>query len=173
VIRLAPLAEHHEEDLAGLIADPDVQRFTLIPVPPPRGFARTWLERYLDGQRTGERLGFAAYDEQGRFCGVGLVVRIDREGAEAELGYIVAPRARGRGTGAEILEALTTFALQDLGMLRLTLMIDTANTASQRVAARAGYTLEGVMRSLAFKDGRRTDAQLWSRLPDDPAPPPR
>jgi len=43
--------------------------------------------------------------------------------------------------------------------------------ASQRVAVRAGYTLEGVMRSTYFKPGaERSDVQLWSRLPSDPFP---
>ena len=41
------------------------------------------------------------------------------------------------------------------------------NTASERVAERCGYVREGVMRSIFLKDGRRTDATLWSRLPSD------
>jgi len=51
------------------------------------------------------------------------------------------------------------------------LVIDTANPASLRVAERAGYVREGVMRSLHFKNGRRIDAVLLSRLPSDPPPP--
>jgi hypothetical protein len=37
------------------------------------------------------------------------------------------------------------------------------------VAERGGYRLEGVMRSIHVKQGRRADAQLWSRLPTDPS----
>jgi hypothetical protein len=33
-----------------------------------------------------------------------------------------------------------------------------------------GYVREGVMRSVHFRGGRRIDAELWSRLPSDPAP---
>ena len=38
-------------------------------------------------------------------------------------------------------------------------------------AAGAGYAREGVMRSVHFKNGRRIDAVLLSRLRSDPAPP--
>ena len=47
------------------------------------------------------------------------------------------------------------------------LIVDVDNAASSRVAARAGYVREGVMRSIHVKDGIRRDAELWSRLPAD------
>ena len=53
-------------------------------------------------------------------------------------------------------------------MMRLILVIDVNNVASQRMAKRCGYQLEGVMRSIGSRPGRRIDAQLWSRLPTDP-----
>ena len=50
------------------------------------------------------------------------------------------------------------------------LLIDTANVASERVAERCGYVLEGVLRSVHLKQDRRIDVMLWSRLPSDPEP---
>lgn len=47
----------------------------------------------------------------------------------------------------------------------LPLFTDVANTASQAVARRAGFTEEGVVRGcLAYRDGRRADAVLFGRL---------
>jgi len=51
------------------------------------------------------------------------------------------------------------------------LEIDIANPASERVAERYGYRLEGVRRSAHFKEGRRADVGVWSRLRDDPPVP--
>ena len=65
-----------------------------------------------------------------------------------------------------MLRALTDWAFEQ-GILRATLIINVENTASERVAERCGYVREGVMRSIFFKDERRTDATLWSRLPSD------
>jgi RimJ/RimL family protein N-acetyltransferase len=98
-----------------------------------------------------------------------MAPRIDRAGREMELGYLVAPAARGRGLGAALLLAMTEWAF-DEGALRLELRVSVANSASQRVAERAGYIREGVLRSLHFKGGLRDDTIIYSRLPSDAAP---
>jgi RimJ/RimL family protein N-acetyltransferase len=167
-VSLRPLAVEHLDDVAALLDDPDVLRFTRLPVPPPPGYARHWLERYAAGRLDGTRDAFAALDDDGRFAGLALAVDIDREGREVELGYITAPAARGRGVASAMLDALTRWAFDELGALRVTLIIDVENRASSRVAERCGYTLEGVMRSSHLKDDVRVDAGLWSRLPTDP-----
>jgi RimJ/RimL family protein N-acetyltransferase len=64
---------------------------------------------------------------------------------------------------------MTRWAFDELGMRRLTLTIDVGNPASKRVAERCAYRREGVLRSTYFKQGRRSDVELWSRLPSDPA----
>jgi RimJ/RimL family protein N-acetyltransferase len=165
---LRPLAEEHLDAVAGLFDDPDVLRFTRLPVPPPPGYARQWLDRYEAGRRDGTREAFAAIDDDGSFLGLALAVDVDREAREVELGYIVAPAARGRGVASAMLDELTRWAFAELDALRITLIIDVENRASARVAERCGYVLEGVMRSSYLKDDIRVDAGLWSRLPSDP-----
>lgn len=56
----------------------------------------------------------------------------------AELAYWVRPEARGRGLATAALTCLTTLA-RDNGFTHLWLEIRPGNTASQRVAERAGY----------------------------------
>ena len=167
-VSLRPLATEHLDDVTALLDDPDVLRFTRLPIPPPPGYARQWLERYEEGRLDGTREAFAALDDDGRFVGLALAVDIDLEGREVELGYITAPAARGRGVATGMLDALTRWAFDELGALRVTLIIDVENAASSRVAERCGYVLEGVMRSSYLKDDVRVDAGLWSRLPSDP-----
>jgi RimJ/RimL family protein N-acetyltransferase len=151
-----------------LLSDRDTVRFTRIPEPVPVGFARTWLERYEEGRADGSREAFAIVDFGGGFLGLAVAPEVDRETRTAELGYIVAPRARGRGVATAALGRLTEWALSELGMLRLELLIGVDNVASKKVAERCGYALEGVLRSLYFKQGRREDTELWSRLSGDP-----
>ncbi|HEX6622045.1 MAG TPA: GNAT family N-acetyltransferase [Solirubrobacteraceae bacterium] len=167
-VSLRPLAAEHLDDVTALFDDPDVLRFTRLPVPPPPGYARQWLDRYEAGRLDGTREAFAAVDDDGRFVGLALAVDIDREGREVELGYITAPSARGRGVATGMLDELTRWAFDELGALRITLIIDVENRASSRVAERCGYVLEGVMRSSYLKGDVRVDAGLWSRLPTDP-----
>jgi RimJ/RimL family protein N-acetyltransferase len=167
-VRLELLAPRHLDDMAALLTDPDVLRFTRVPEPVPSGFAEAWYGNYETARLDGSREAFAALDEEGRFLGLGLAPQIDREARELELGYIVAAAARGRGVGVEILRQLTHWAFDDLGALRAYLIIDVDNAASERLAERCGYVREGVMRSLHLKQGIRIDAALWSKLPTDP-----
>jgi RimJ/RimL family protein N-acetyltransferase len=169
-VRLERLDERWLEAVDDLVADPEVLRFTRIEEPAPDGFAREWIAAYESGRRDGSREGFAAVDGDGGFLGLGLAPEIDREAGELELGYIVAKGARGRGVATEILRLLTRWAFDEVAAQRAYLIIDIENAASARVAERCGYQLEGVMRSIHVKQGRRADAGLWSRLPGDPSP---
>ena len=166
-VRLEPLDSSHLEGLAELGRDPDVQRFTYVPTPWPEGFERTWLGRYEHAN--GTRAGFAVLDEaSGEFLGLAALVRVDLEGRQAEAGYIVAPAARGRGVAVRALRLLTAWAIDQLGMERVELRIDVDNVPSVKVADRAGFVREGVLRSQHFKQGERADVAVYSRLASDP-----
>lgn len=165
-VRLELLGDLHLQLLAELLRDPAVQRFTRIPVPVPDGFERTWLDRYEEGRRTGTREVFAIVDGD-EALGVAAAVQIDAEARTAELGYVVAPRARGRGVATAGLRLLTAWAFSAVDALRLELLIGAENAPSKRVAERCGYTREGLMRSVYLKPGMREDTELWSRLPTD------
>jgi RimJ/RimL family protein N-acetyltransferase len=166
-VRLVPLTTEHAAGLESLAQDPDAQANTYVPVPPPPDFGRAWAERYEEGRRSGVREGFAILDpEDGSFLGIAVAVRLDDEAREAELGYIVAPVARGRGVASAALQALTEWGFAR-GLERLELRINAGNEASLRVAERCGYTREGMLRSVHFKDGIRTDVVVYSRLASD------
>jgi RimJ/RimL family protein N-acetyltransferase len=165
-LRFEKFTEAHLDDIPALLDDPDVMRFTRIPEPPPEDFPRRWLEMYEGGREDGTREAFVALDEDGRFVGLALAPEIDREGGEVELGYVVAPHARGRGVATAILRWLTAWAFEELDAHRIVLIIDVENPTSERIAERCGYVREGVMRSVHLKQGIRVDAGLWSRLRD-------
>jgi RimJ/RimL family protein N-acetyltransferase len=169
-VRLERLDQRWHDDVADLVADPDVRRFTRIAEPPPDGFARDWIAAYEAARMDGSREGFAALDGGGGFVGLGLAPEIDPEAGEVELGYIVARAARGRGVATQILTLLTRWAFDEAEAQRAYLIIDVENRASARVAERCGYRLEGIMRSIHVKQHLRADAGLWSRLPGDPSP---
>jgi RimJ/RimL family protein N-acetyltransferase len=165
-IRLEPFGERHLAGVEAMLDDPDSLRFTRIPEPVPVGFARIWLERFEEARCDGSREAFAIVDDSGDFLGIAVAPRIDRETQTAELGYVVAPHARGRGVATEALRRLTDWALEQ-GMHRLELLISVDNDASKKVAERCGYVREGVLRSLHFKQGLREDTEIWSRLATD------
>jgi RimJ/RimL family protein N-acetyltransferase len=166
-IRLVPVGPGHVPDMEALIQDPDARRFTRVPSDPPAGFASTWRTRYAEGWRDGSRAGFAIESHEGDFLGLGMIVEIDWDGQEGEIGYVLAPAARGRGAATRTVRLLTDWGFEELGLERIELLIDVANPASERVAERAGYVKEGVLRSSWFKEEIRVDLGVWSRLRSD------
>jgi RimJ/RimL family protein N-acetyltransferase len=139
-----------------------------VPEPPPDGFSRTWLARYEEGRRQGTREAFAVLDaNDGTFLGIAVAPKIDAPARTLELGYAMAPGARGRGVATATLRWLTAWAFETHGARRLELIIGVANEASKAVARRCGYQKEGVLRSLHLKQEIWEDAEIWSRISTD------
>jgi ribosomal-protein-alanine N-acetyltransferase len=166
LIALEPLTQSHVAYLLGLTKDDDIIRFTRVPRGADQAFVSRWIGRYVSGWADGSRAGFAIVDRDGCSLGFAAFVQLDRNAAEGEIGYAIDPNARGRGVATRSVELLTRWGFE-LGLERIELVIDVQNAGSARVAERAGYTFEGVLRSKHFKDGLRADLGIWSRLRGD------
>jgi len=160
-IRLVPLGEEHVPALLETMRDPDVLRFTRTPDPMPDG----WIHDYVASVGAEDRMRWAILDGE-EFVGYAVTGPIDREGLEVEIGYAVSPWGRGRGVATETLRQLTQWAFGE-GMQRVVALISTDNPASSRVAEKAGYTFEGVLRSVHHRGDQRGDLESWSILPGE------
>jgi RimJ/RimL family protein N-acetyltransferase len=115
----------------------------------------------------GRLLALAALDaETGEVVGAGTLHHLDVERGIVEIGYFVLPRARGRGVASTVARLLAEHAFS-LGIERVAAYVNVGNTPSERVLERAGFTREGVVRSLPVPDGRRIDKTLFSLLPGE------
>ncbi len=146
--------------------DPDIQRWTTVPVPYTEADARQFVTETTVSARAQGRALTTAIDVDGRFVGsAGLHFSTGMLGPA--VGYWLAPWARGQGYAAEATRALADWAF-DRGAHRVHLSADVRNVASRAVARRAGFVEEGIVRSsLPYRDGTRGDAALFSRLPGD------
>jgi RimJ/RimL family protein N-acetyltransferase len=139
-----------------------------MPTGADEAFVRGWLGRYEAGWDDGSRAGFQICGTaDGAFFGFAAIVHLDLDAREGEIGYMVVPAARGRGVSVRAVDLLTHWAFDELGLERLELHIDVTNIASERVAERAGYRRDGVLRNVHFKEGLRSDTAIWSRLSTD------
>jgi RimJ/RimL family protein N-acetyltransferase len=148
--------------------DPEIARWLpVIPVPYEEHHARAFLEQSIRNRESGESYGFAVVDATGGEL-VGSIAIVIQPFRCGRIGYWVAHDARGRGVATAALKALCRWAVDDLGLARLDLLTDPENVASQRVAEKAGFQREGIMRSsLEYQDGRRRDSILFSLLADE------
>jgi RimJ/RimL family protein N-acetyltransferase len=148
--------------------DPLIARFTLVPSPYSEDDAREWLLSAERDRREGSGLHFAATAPgTGELRGAVGISEINWRHRVGQVGYWVAPEARGRGVATRSLRLLARWALSDLGLARVEVRVDVENEVSQSVAEAAGFVREGVLRSRAESKGRRWDEVMFSLLPAD------
>jgi RimJ/RimL family protein N-acetyltransferase len=99
----------------------------------------------------------------GRFAGVIGISRADWEAGVAETGYWLGPAGRRHGYATEAVREVARYVFE-LGFHRLELLAAGGNVASQRVAERAGFTREGVLREARAVPGGRSDMVIFSLL---------
>lgn len=167
-IRLVPFTEDDVGDMARLADEPDVYENTYIPADRGPEFAQGWVGRYVSGWTDGSRAGFTIRSiDDDSFLGFVSLPTLELDKAEAEAGYVVSEKARGRGIATAALRLIARWGLSSLGLRRIYLHIDPGNVGSLRVAERCGFVREGVLRSVYFKEGRRVDTVVYSLLPED------
>ena len=166
LVRLRPFVAADAPAVYQACRDPSIRRFTTFPEPRDEREVEAWIEAHPSLRLLGESLDLAIVPigEQTAVGAVGLghLEYADRRG---EIGYWLAPDARGRGLATAAVRLLSAWALSPpLELLRLGLHADVENSASRRTAERAGYAYEGVLRSYLYAKGRRWDVAAYSRI---------
>lgn len=100
---------------------------------------------------------------EGAYIGGTGLHRIDWAVRRFEIGYWCRSSRVGKGLIGEAVAALTRCAFEQLKALRVELRVDEVNARSWRVAERAGYVLEGVLRSESLaSNGEPRDMRVYA-----------
>jgi RimJ/RimL family protein N-acetyltransferase len=142
----------------------DIQRWTTVPRPYLREHADGFVGAFAAEQWANHAAARFAVMQADAVVGSCGLVHVDAAELVAEVGYWVAPWARGRGVGASALPLLSAWALDAGGLQRLEALIEPANAASCAVATASGFALEGVLRSKVVVSGERRDIAMYARL---------
>lgn len=81
--------------------------------------------------------------------------------------------SRGKGIMTEVLRLFCSFLFSHRTVYRLQLAVHPDNVASRRVAEKAGFRKEGVLRKAVYHRGAHHDLEMFSLLRDEwvPVPP--
>ena len=82
----------------------------------------------------------------------------------AEMGYYIAPSLWGHGLASSAVKQLCALLFQNTDILRIFAEPFAENLASCRVLEKAGFQLEGILRSNAVKNGVVRDMKLYARI---------
>jgi len=153
--------------------DPLIQRFLpLLPAPYTQESASWWV---TEGAPEAWESGGAAFsvrepDTDRLLGGIGLG-SVQPARKQGEVGYWIAPWARGTGVATRAARAVAQWAF-DQDFHRLELLAAKENPGSMRVALGAGFAREGVRREGGTtRDGGRQDLVVFARLAGDPPGP--
>jgi ribosomal-protein-serine acetyltransferase len=124
--------------------------------------ARTWIAMQIHDFAHATSFEFVVEDETGRLIGGCCLNKIDRANRRANLGYWIRTSAAGRGMASEAVRRVRDWGFAETDLIRLELFIAVDNTASLRVAEKAGARYEGTLRHRFFHDGRPQDATIWA-----------
>ncbi|MGW8483718.1 GNAT family N-acetyltransferase [Microbacterium sp. NPDC055903] len=147
--------------------DADLRRWLPLPRPYTAEMAEDWCGPLSHERATSGRGFVAAVRVDGAFVASIDAKRVDWAARSLELSYWTAPAHRGRGIMTRAVRAVALQVISAQGFERVELRIAPENTASLRVADRAGFTREGVARNAGYTDSGRIDLVIHSLIPAD------
>lgn len=169
-VQLRPWEMDDAQVLADSCLDPEIQQWNRpgrLSIEDARERIARWRKRWQT-----EEAAMWAIRRPDELRPIGLIGigDVDLRGGSAELLYWLLPAGRGSGVMVEATIRVSQWALDDLGLHRLRITHSVANTASCRVADKAGFALEGTMRSALLHADGWHDEHLHARIQGDPGP---
>ncbi|GAA1601205.1 GNAT family N-acetyltransferase [Actinoplanes couchii] len=164
------LRELRETDVPEVVAgasDEVTQRWLPLPWPYTEHHATMFVTRLAPAMRVSGHGTVRALEYDGNFAGVIDLKRTDWTARVTEIGYWTMPGFRGLGLTTEAASAITRWALADLGFERVELRVPPENRASNRVAVKSGFALEGILRNAGQIRAGRVDLAVYSRIRAD------
>jgi ribosomal-protein-alanine N-acetyltransferase len=158
---LRPWESDDRDFLVRACADPELVRWLPLPSPYEPLDADRFIAKGRDDWRKGRGGSWLILD---RTLGpVGSVGARGPHFGRVELGYWLAADARGRGLASAALALLADHYCA-AGLRRIELVIPEENLASLRVAERAGFVREGLLRSYRLLRDEPLDCAIYARL---------
>ncbi|MDF3302851.1 GNAT family N-acetyltransferase [Streptomyces tropicalis] len=165
-LRLRTVGPGDTDAVYAAAQDPDIQRWTTIPSPYLPEHAHGFTERTVPrGWADGSMFTFGVFLPGGDLAGMLSITR--RGPGEGEVGFWAAGEHRGRGYVTEAVVATARWAFAELPLDRLEWRAEVGNAGSRAVAERAGFRIEGTLRSAVLNKGVRRDCWVGSLLPSD------
>lgn len=152
-----------------IFANKQTERWLPFPQEYGRIDGRRWCEDLAEERRdsgTGDHYGVVRREDN-RVVGCLWTKRTDWVARCTEVAYAVAAEARGFGVAAEAVDALAIALVLEHGFQRVEVRVAPGNTASRRVAEKAGMTYEGLLRNAGHVHSGRVDLEVWSLVAAD------
>ncbi|HEV7898602.1 MAG TPA: GNAT family protein [Planosporangium sp.] len=163
------LVAEDAKHVAEIFADRQTRRWLPFPTGDGPVDGRAWCtEIAAEARDHGDGDHYAVVRrEDDRIVGCLWIRRTDWTARATEVSYAIAAEARGFGVAAEAVDAVAIALILEHGFQRVEMRVAPGNLASRRVAEKAGFTYEGLLRNAGHVDGDRVDVEVWSLVAAD------
>jgi ribosomal-protein-serine acetyltransferase len=103
----------------------------------------------------------------GKMCGGNRLNKIELDNHKVSIAYMLDAAFQGRGIASLAVRAFLEYCFGELGLNRVELTCATSNERSARVAERAGFLREGLLRQAELLDGAFVDHYVYGLLRAD------
>lgn len=163
-LSLRPLRPADVGPLFAIHSDPVAMRYWSAPIWTDEERGRSMITRDLDPEQNDYlRLGIE-HTASGALLGTCTFFEINAQCRRAELGYMLASHAWGRGYMREALTAFLDFGFAELGLNRVEADTDPRNTRSMQLLERLHFVKEGHFRERWIVDGEVSDSAMFGLL---------
>jgi len=164
-LRLRRIEESDLKQLYDIFSDPKVMRYWSSPPIQAIDEAVALLQGIEESKRQGTMLKWGvALKPSNKVIGTVTLFNLDRTQGRAEIGYAQARAYWGNGYIHEALQALLSYAFNDMNLRRLEADVDPRNVGSIKTLERLGFQREGFLRERWHVAGEIQDAFFYGLL---------
>lgn len=134
-----------------------------LPYPYTKNDAEEYITSMLAADKT-KTFAFAITVENKVVGSIGVFRCDNIHFRTAEMGYYIGEPYWGRGLGTSAVRQVCRYVFQNTDIIRIFAEPFSYNIGSCRVLEKAGFRLEGILRSNAVKNGKVLDMKMYSLI---------
>ncbi len=168
-LHVRPVRPGDADAVTETLTDGRTQRWLPVPIGTAPVDGHAWCTELAEERRhsgAGDHYGIVRREDD-RLIGVLWTKRTDWVARSTEMSYAIAAPARGFGVAGEAVVGVAIALILEHGFQRIELRVAPGNTASRRVAEKAGFVYEGLLRNAAHVHSGRVDLEMWSLVAGD------
>jgi len=124
--------------------------------------AHAWISHCQDGWSRGEHFAFPIFDlHTGELLGGAGLNQRNRQHRSANLGYWVRQSRHGEGIAARAAALVARFGFEQLGLIRIEIVVMPDNHPSRRTAEKTGARFEAIARQRLWANEQAHDAAVY------------
>jgi RimJ/RimL family protein N-acetyltransferase len=164
-VRLRTITESDLDQISAIFSDPKVMRYWSTPPLESIDEVRALMKEIETGNEEGSMMKWGvALKSTDSVIGTVTLFNLDIKQGRAEIGYAQAQAYWGHGYIHEALQALLTYAFEEMKLRRIEADVDPRNSASIKTLERLGFVREGFLRERWHVSGELQDALFYGLL---------